>query len=228
MKINNRNYTLIDDISDMGLRIPDTCPMCHHGINPDFIIGYHFENLMYKNYRIMYACPRKDCLEVFFASYSKNSLDIYDRTSPDFRGCSPYKPEVEVFDEAIEKMSSNFVKIYNQAKIAEERHLDQICGLGYRKALEFLIKDYLISKFPQDGEAIKSNHKLDAVINKYVSDEKVKFLAKRAAWLGNDQAHYTQVWQNKDITDLKRLIKTALYWIGAEKELEYYSDEMTD
>ena len=36
-----------------------------------------------------------------------------------------------------------FLTIYNQSLSAEDNNLDQIAGIGYRKALEFLIKDYL-------------------------------------------------------------------------------------
>ena len=111
---------------------------------------------------------------------------------------------------------------------AEKRDLNEICGLGYRKALEFLIKDYLIKIYPNEEEKIKQNHRLDNVIETYVTDQRVKFLAKRAAWLGNDQAHYTQKWEDKDINDLKSLINTSLYWISAEKELEHYREEMPD
>lgn len=39
------------------------------------------------------------------------------------------------------QVSPQFVEIYNQAKAAESFQLDQITGLGLRKALEFLIKD---------------------------------------------------------------------------------------
>lgn len=90
------------------------------------------------------------------------------------------------------------------------------------------MKDYLIHKYPDDENKIKENHRFDSLIKQYVTDDKVKFLASRASWLGNDQAHYTRKWEDKDITDLKRLIKTTLYWVSAEKELEYYEREMKD
>lgn len=226
-----KHYKLLKeaDINELELTRPDTCPFCHHGINPEIFFGYEFDNFTKWNIRVVYSCPRKNCLELFIGVYSKNIFDdIYRRGTPVFRGCTPYKFKEEEFDEVIREISPNFVTIYNQAKQAEERNLDQICGLGYRKALEFLIKDYLISRFQEEADKIKRNHRFDSVIEQYVTDDKVKFLAKRASWLGNDHAHYTKRWEDKDIRDLKRLIMTSLYWISAEKELEYYQREMQE
>jgi hypothetical protein len=224
------HYTILEKkkIYELDLIRPDICPFCHHGINPEIFFGYEFEKDLIWHIRVVYSCPRKECLEVFFGIYSKSNIDIYDRGSPQFRGCSPFKFKEEQFEQAVQEISPNFVLIYNQAKQAEERNLDQICGLGYRKALEFLIKDYLTSKYPSDEEKIKNNHRFDSVIEQYVTDDKVKFFARRASWLGNDHAHYTRKWEDKDTSDLKRLIKTSLYWISAEKELEYYEKEMQD
>lgn len=224
------NYKILDKnkIDEINLEKPDTCPFCHHGIKPEVHFGYDFDREFYRNIRVVYSCPRKECLEPFFGVYSKDITDIYNRFPPRFRGCTPFKFKEEEFDDVVKEISSEFISIYNQAKQAEERKLDQICGLGYRKALEFLIKDYLMHKFPDEAEEIKNNHRFASVIEQYVTDEKVKFLASRATWLGNDYAHYIRKWEDKDITDLKRLIKTTLYWISAEKELEYYQREMED
>ena len=54
----------------------------------------------------------------------------------------PKVPELHQFDENIKKLSSNFCEIFNQAYVAELMKLNEIAGIGYRKALEFLIKDY--------------------------------------------------------------------------------------
>jgi hypothetical protein len=226
--VGESNYQIFNKgkIEEFGLEKPDTCPFCHHGINPEVHFGYVFDRDFNHQIRVIYSCPRKECLETFFGIYNKSNIDIYDRLPPRFRGCSPFKFVEEEFDDVVGEISPSFVNIYNQAKHAEERELEQICGLGYRKALEFLIKDYLIYKYPEEEEKIKQNQKFASVIEQYVTDEKVKFLASRASWLGNDYAHYTKKWEDKDITDLKRLIKTTLYWVSAEKELEYYQKEM--
>ncbi len=88
-------------------------------------------------------------------------------------------------------------------------------GIGYRKAIEFLIKDYLITTFPDKKEAILKA-KLGQCISNYVSDPKVKMCAERATWLGNDETHYVRTWLDKDLQDLKDLIKLTQYWISSD------------
>jgi hypothetical protein len=85
--------------------------------------------------------------------------------------------------------------------------------------LEFLIKDYLISKTddPTRHEHIKRKM-LGACISDYVTDNRIKAVAERAAWLGNDEAHYVRRWDEHDIADLKRLIDLTVKWIEMELE----------
>lgn len=52
------------------------------------------------------------------------------------------------------EVSPNFKTVFCQASVAEATALDQIAGVGYRKALEFLIKDYCIVEDPSAGESV--------------------------------------------------------------------------
>jgi hypothetical protein len=73
-------------------------------------------------------------------------------------------------------------------------NLLQIAGPGYRKSLEFLIKDYVCKDI--DNSSIKDtvyNEKLGKVINNFIQDDRIKKIAKRAAWLGNDETHYLRI-----------------------------------
>ena len=88
-------------------------------------------------------------------------------------------------------------------------------GSATEKALEFLIKDYLIKKHPEDEAAIKAKP-LGRCIDDDVEDPKTKAVAKRATWLGNDETHDQRLWIDKDLSDLKTLITLVLYWIEAE------------
>lgn len=90
----------------------------------------------------------------------------------------PTRFEKHSFDENITNLSPQFDKIYNQALAAELSGLDEIAGLGYRKALEFLVKDFAISEHPDDAEEIKKLM-LSPCIKKYVDDARIKTLVER-------------------------------------------------
>ena len=85
--------------------------------------------------------------------------------------------------------------------------------MGYRKALEFLIKDYCIYRHNNDEQKIKSMF-LSQVIEKYVDSDKIKNLSKVSAWLGNDETHYVKKFDDKDINDLKKFINATVYFIS--------------
>jgi len=138
-------------------------------------------------------------------------------------GCSQQIPP-EIFPEVAE-VSPTFKTIYEQASAAENYGLDQISGVGYRKALEFLIKDFCIYKMPDDEEKIKSSL-LGQVISNHVEDANLKTCANRAAWLGNDETHYVRKWEDKDINDLKTLIELSCVWIKSNVLTEKYLEEM--
>ncbi|MXO77847.1 DUF4145 domain-containing protein [Paenibacillus sp. OT2-17] len=222
---NNYRFRLRSDWEYME-EIPDECPVCHYSVSPIILAVYEMDRSYVTHYRIFCSCPRNECLESYIVSFIEESGYMGNVPDVSFTGFAPFTPQDEDFTDAVKSISTNFVRIYNQAKYAEDKNLDEICGLGYRKAFEFLIKDFLVHKYPDDTEEIKNNVKLKSLLDKYVEDSNVKFLAERTAWLGNDHAHYTKKWINKDVSDLKRLIKTSLYWISSEIELEHYRSEM--
>jgi hypothetical protein len=78
-----------------------------------------------------------------------------------------------------------------------------------------LIKDYLIRKRPADKAAIETIM-LGPCIENYVTDPRIKEVTKLATWLGNDETHYQRRWIDKDLNDLKTLIKLVLHWIEAD------------
>jgi hypothetical protein len=85
----------------------------------------------------------------------------------------------------------------------------------YRKSVEFLIKDYLIKNRPNDKATIEAIM-LGPCIENYVADSRIKEIAKRATWLGNDETHYKRRWIDKDLADLKTMIRLVVHWIDAE------------
>jgi hypothetical protein len=110
-----------------------------------------------------------------------------------------------IFPKEIESLSPTFCEIFNQAVEAEQDGFSQICGIGYGKSLEFLVKDYAIFLHPVQKEIIEKSA-LAECIKKYMDDESIRNSAELATWLRNDEAHYVRKWVNKDISDLKKLI----------------------
>lgn len=187
------------------------CPFCHSSIVP---------NYLFLDGSILFAsCPNNSC---------KSHFIIVPDNSGYFVNILPNSiPVKKEFSEIITSISPSFSDIYNQAYHAEQVSLDQICGVGYRKALEFLIKDYLISKEQDNAkiENIKSKF-LNNCIQDDVQNENIKNVAKRAVWLGNDETHYIRKWADKDVSHLKQLIELTIKWIESEVETERVLQEM--
>ena len=196
--------------------LPDKCPCCHQGIEPLYKFSFFHDNdypeqtLVFV--QVVYQCPRLQCRRIFIADYVQDNRDHRQRPGKfELRGLSPLWFEKTVFPELIQKVSPSFGIIYNEAAHAEARGLTNVAGPGYRKALEFLIKDFLISREPEQGETIKATW-LDNLIKTKIDDQNLKTCAKLATWLGNDETHYLRLWEDKDIGDLKKLITLTVNW----------------
>jgi hypothetical protein len=200
-------------------RQPDQCPICHRNITPDgmFLIQDERSTIFKAAMEVVYRCPNAECSELFISYYDTPTGRATDpnRDCFRFKGSRPVEPVPVGFSKHIRDTSSNFCDIYNEAHKAEQFGLTQICGVGYRKSLEFLIKDYLIKERPSDKASIESTM-LGQCIDNYVTDPKTKEVAKRATWLGNDETHYQRRWIGKDLQDLKLLINLVVHWIEAE------------
>jgi hypothetical protein len=198
--------------------IPNDCPYCHRAIDPR-IIGHNYSA---NHLEILYKCTSLNCKRSFIGRYYQNYGDKFNFLETNIGDFKPVD-----FTETVKKISENFVVIYNESHFAEQNQLKQICGVGYRKALEFLIKDYLINKDPTKEEKVKKKF-LGNCIKDDVTDPRIKQAAERAVWLGNDETHYVRVWEDKSLADLKKLIQLTLHWIEMEQLTDSFQKEMPD
>lgn len=190
--------------------LPEKCPHCNYSISPAYILDYELTRL---NHILVCGCPRDNCGKLFIAEYSS----VLQTMRPDLKLKSifPLAYQIHEFSNEVSSLSPKFIEIYTQAYKAEQAGLDEICGVGYRKALEFLVKDYAIKLSPEKELDIKKTF-LKPCIVKYIPHPKVAFLAERATWLGNDETHYERKWLNKDVQDLKLLIELTVRYIEME------------
>ena len=170
-------------------KYPDICPHCYKHQVPKYISALQH----YRTIETFFQCTSTDCNKGFIAYYYKGVL----------REISIGTFLEKEFSEIIKTISPQFSIIYNQAYFAEQNNLNQITGVGFRKALEFLIKDYAIKNNPSEEESIKKEL-LMQVISRYIDDSNIKNVAKRAVWLGNDETHYIRKWEDKDLSFLKK------------------------
>ena len=201
---------------------PNECPYCHKIIAPRYYTGTY--NDTNKILELIYYCTNDNCQRLFLAFYKKEFVnDLVLK----YTGIIFGHAKVEAFPDVINNISPQFIKIYNEALFAEQHNLNEICGAGYRKSLEFLIKDYLISKDSLRAEEIKKKF-LGNCIKDDVNNSNIKTVAARATWLGNDATHYIRVWEDKDLSNLKDLIRLTVNWIVDETLTEKYKNDMPE
>ena len=119
-----------------------------------------------------------------------------------------------------EQSKSKFITTYLQSLEAENLGLDELAGMGYRKAIEYLVKDWAKQKHPEDKEKIENNW-LGAIIKTYYSGD-LKEILERASWLGNDHSHYDRLFKEYDINILKELIDLILVELDREYKMALY------
>lgn len=215
----------------------DQCPHCKTAISQDpELVRYSLpvnEKKVVSRFSgdgkvyAFFQCRRNDCQKPFIAIFGY----FYDgNQSPymhyNFERIIPFVEDKKEWPKEVLTVSPLFKEIYDQANSSEVQGLSHVCGPAYRKALEFLIKDYCISKLPEKESDIRSKL-LGPCISTYVKDENIKACAERAVWLGNDETHYERRWDQKDIVDLKILIQLTVNHIQTEILTEKYKQDMT-
>lgn len=206
-----------DEAKDFQHEEVSSCPLCHYGIVPFPVYGCFVAGNSEDRYQVylLYLCPH--CQRIFMAKYSAYTIGELLCSSSDAK-LSPCNAKLYEFPQSIQDVSPLFVETFNQSAVAEAQDLTQIAGCGYRRAVEYLVKDYLCHKLPDQEEQIKSEFLGSAI--KRISDPRVKTLAERSVWIGNDETHYIKKHEALDIADMKRFIGAMLHYIEAELSFE--------
>lgn len=206
-------------------QLPDECPICHQGIHATSVWAVEGIEGLPNRYDVAFQCSKNRCKRLFVGSYVLETFSD-DEYQVILKNVLPRTPRPPNCPEVIAQISKQFATIFSQASAAESYGLDQVCGVGYRKALEFLIKDYAISTHPDQKDLIERAH-LSPCIRDYVDNPKVQLCAEKAAWIGNDETHYLRKWEDHDISDLKTLIRLTVIWIESEMLTRQYGEDMS-
>lgn len=200
------------------VEVPDACPICHRHSEIQVVGADAIDDG--RAVQAVLRCAYVGCRQHFLCYYGPI-------TSGTLVSVRPVKPVLSTFPEAVTTISPAFLSVFAEAEEAAQLGLKQIAGPGYRKAFEYLIKDYAKSIAPDRAAEIEAKF-AGAVVNDFVADPRIQAVAKRSLWLGNDETHYLRKWTEHDVSDLVTLIKLAANWIEIDHLSKSYVESMPD
>ena len=211
---NSDNIYNDDESEDFYYQEVSECPICHRSISPNVLYHSYCFNQKTKEYLLDTLNHCATCHQTFLASYKNTDIDNMGLAV----SVSPNHPQVKHLSDKFNIISPDFVEIYSQAIHAKNMGLYRICGVGFRKSIEFIVKDYLISINPTDKQTIEKETLMQS-INK-INNPKIKMLAIKSTWIGNDETHYVRKHKNLDIETMEKFVEAMIYYIESELILE--------
>ena len=209
MNLTLRNLSLNGTL--FHFKLPNFCPCCNTKMYPK-ILSHNSENQENEQCGLIFQCP--SCHEIFFAKYSYSDDGLVFK----YPVVYPSPQATLNLPTQIKEFYPEFYEIYRQSAEAEEYKLDKICGMGYRKALEFLVKHYLFDKFPDKKEAIQKEYLGKSIAR--IPYPNIQALAHAATWIGNDETHIEKKHQTYGVEDMKAFMTALSHLILAEKTTE--------
>ncbi|MFR0781194.1 MAG: hypothetical protein ACLSH8_16535 [Zhenhengia sp.] len=178
---------------------PITCPHCKIS-TASTVIEVNEIKSTEKYLNIIYECT--SCHKEYYVCYMESAVSLIF----DVLGIFPHPIFSErIFPETIHNISPNFPSLYNQAYFAEEHQKFDIAAMGYRKALEVLIKDFAINSLnkPQ-SEVLKKT--LANSISEYLDGFDTFVAAECIRILGNDYTHYELRYTDVDFSYIRKYL----------------------
>jgi len=155
-KIGNNTYT--------NVRILKICPFCNVGNNPttDFVGAKRVGDYVYCFFSHL-------CTNCDKTHWTVEKKFFQNKGDGEIISVIPHNGTTE-FQQNISELSPRFVDIFHQAETAENMELFDIAGMGYRAALEILIKDFGLKSAGEKKETIERYSLQDAIEHYFKKD----------------------------------------------------------
>ncbi|WP_157841529.1 hypothetical protein [Jeotgalibacillus soli] len=160
----------------------------------------------------LHQCP--DCFKNFVTTHLRKNKE---KENIEFISCYPSTRKSQ-FSRLVEDTSPKFIDIYNQAFSSEQQNHFEVAGVGYRLALEFLVKDFAIKALKQDEAEVKSK-KLFEALKDYVDTQGALTSEEVVRVLGNDFIYYGQKQEQIEFNLLKWYLDIFIQQIETKLKL---------
>lgn len=195
------------------IELPNYCPWCKSKISPSILSSTPFDTSNRDlPVSITLQCP--SCNKHFLQTYKVNFTPGGSIAELKMDNDKPMPETLFEYPSEIDEISQEFKNIITQSSNAEALKFDHLAGIGYRKAIEFLVKDYLI-KCKDEDESKVSTQQLGQCISD-IDDIRINNLARAASWIGNDETHYVRKHVDKDVQDLKKFLHALTALVSLE------------
>lgn len=198
---------------NVSIDIPKTCPYCGRMVTPHILSSYlnrndNMDRLSFTSFFVCNACSETFAAQYFLHLGSEGYRGSFKKTIP-----TQYTETFKI-DSRIADISPRYAALSEDSDVALSHGLTDLAGMGYRKALECLLKDSLIYKYPDsDKNDIIRLSLFDTIARfKDINPDLVK-VANQARVIGNEYTHYDTKYESYDITDLKNLIQISSHWL---------------
>lgn len=117
-------------------------------------------------------------------------------------------------DPLVQDLSPRFVDLYRQAQAAEDLEAWDVAAMGYRAALEVLLKDYAIRALGRDEKAVARSKLADLIVEVFHEQELVN-CADVVRLLGNDYTHFQRRYTDVDFLNIRRYLDLLVSSVAA-------------
>jgi len=179
---------------------PTICPLCNAYVDSTQTASSLFarETLPHFGF-VQYKCQH--CKGSYLVAYEIDT----EAKSTKVTAFLPARGE-EYSNEIIERISTGFLRYYNQAKRSELAGDTELAATGYRMALECLVKDYAITEL-QKPRAEVVEKTLFKAIGDYLGEHDLIATADVVRILGNDYVHYERRYPQHDLSLMKKYLE---------------------
>lgn len=204
-----KSAKVLNSLYNFSYQKPDICPYC--GLGTDAPIKETSFFTFDRGLLLVATCQCTACGKIFFFACHKTEKDFAENVSiyPSL-SFTPYENPI------LSKISERFISMYNQSLASEHAGNIELAAIGYRSALEILVKDYAISELGENKDRVSGKKLFDA-IKDYLKQNELIATADVVRILGNDYTHYERKYPQHDFELLKKYMEIFLGQI----ELEY-------